>query len=50
LVYGATGRIPVWPVDRGILQKFGAAQLIPVLTVTNLAPSAAQRIQEWLRP
>lgn len=49
LVYGATGRIPVWPVDRGILQKFGTAQLIPLLTVTNLAPAAAQRIQEWLR-
>ncbi len=49
LVYAATGRIPVWPVDRGILQKFGTAQLIPFLTVTNLAPSAAQRIQEWIR-
>jgi len=49
VVYGATGRIPVWPVDRGILQRFGTAQLIPLLTVTNLAPVAAQRVQQWLR-
>ena len=48
LIYGATGRIPVWPVDRGILQKFGTAQIIPILTITNLAPIAAQRVQEWL--
>jgi hypothetical protein len=49
LVYASTDHIPVWPVDRGILQKFGTAQIIPLLTVTNLAPIAAQRIQEWLR-
>lgn len=48
VIYGAIERVPVWPVDRGILQKFGVAQLIPLLTVTNLAPSAVQRIQEWM--
>ena len=44
-LYRATSDIPSWPFDRSILRKFGIAQIIPVLSLTGIAPQIVATVE-----
>lgn len=47
-VYAANSRIPVWPFDNTVVQKFTLAQLIPLLSVSGLGPSLVSAITRMI--
>lgn len=44
-LYQATSDVPSWPFDQAILRKFGIAQIIPVLSLTGIAPQIVAAVE-----
>lgn len=45
-IYQATSDIPSWPFDRSLLHKFSISQLIPLLSLTGIAPGIVSALEK----